>query len=312
MNEKNCAQVLLDGDGYLIVCHRNPDGDTTGSAAALCRGLRKIGRRAYVRDCASFTPRQRAMLSDLVTEEEDGLLPVFVDVAAPDMLCDEARGLSAYMVIDHHIANRVECDQKLVEPDAAATGEIIFRLLAELGAELDEKIAKALYIAISTDTGCFRFDNTTSETHRIAAELLRYDFGLGAVNRMYFEEKTPAAMRLQGELLAGLRLMHADRIAAIYVGRELRAKLGITEDDLEDVSSLPRSIAGVEAGITFKELPDLSGWKVSLRTSTAVDAAEVCAIFGGGGHARAAGCTLYGTADAVTDQLAEAIINKLK
>ena len=312
MNEKVCAALLLEEDGYLICCHRNPDGDTTGSAAALCRGLRKAGRRAYVRDCTAFTPRQRELLSGLLTGETEGLLPVFVDVAAQDMICDEGRGLSAYLVIDHHVANRVECERKLVEPAAAATGEIVFRLLAELGAELDAAIAKALYIAISTDTGCFRFDNTTSETHRIAAELLRYDFGLGAVNRMYFEEKTPAAMRLQGELLAGLRLMHGDRIAAICVSRELHDRLGITEDDLEDVSSLPRSIAGVEAGITLKELPDLTGWKVSLRTSTAVDAAEVCALFGGGGHARAAGCTLYGTVDAVTKQLAEAIETKLK
>lgn len=312
MNEKTCAELLLAGDGYLIVCHRNPDGDTTGSAAALCRGLRKAGKQAYVRDCAAFTPRQRELLAGLLTDKTEGLLPVFVDVAAPDMLCDEGRSLSAYLVIDHHIANRVECERKLVEPEAAATGEIVFRLLSELGAELDTEIAKALYIAVSTDTGCFRFDNTTSETHRIAAELLRYDFGLGAVNRIYFEEKTPAAMRLQGELLAGLRMMYGDRIAAICISREIRDRLGITEDDLEDVSSLPRSIAGVEAGITLKELPDLTGWKVSLRTSTAVDAAEVCAMFGGGGHARAAGCTLYGTADGVIAQLSEAIETKLK
>ena len=312
MNERACAELLLAADGYLILCHRNPDGDTVGSAAALCRGLRKAGRRAYVREGAAFTPRQRELLSDLLTEASEGLLPGFVDVAAADMICDEGRGLSAYLVIDHHIANRVECGRKLVEPEAAATGEIVFRLLAELGADLDAEIAKALYIAVSTDTGCFRFDNTTSETHRIAAELLRYDFGLGAVNRTYFEEKTPAAMRLQGELLAGLRLLAGDRIAAICVSRELRSRLGITEDDLEDVSSLPRSIAGVEAGITLKELPDPGGWKVSLRTSAAVDAAEVCALFGGGGHARAAGCTLYGTADAVIKLLAEAIETKLK
>ena len=107
-------------------------------------------------------------------------------------------------------------------------------------------------------------------------------------------------------------MMYVDRIAAICISREIRDRLGITEDDLEDVSSLPRSIAGVEAGITLKELPDLTGWKVSLRTSTAVDAAEVCAMFGGGGHARAAGCTLYGTADGVIAQLSEAIETKLK
>ncbi|MBR3692048.1 MAG: hypothetical protein IKL89_05055 [Clostridia bacterium] len=237
---------------------------------------------------------------------------VYTDVAAPDMVMAEAKNLPADVVIDHHLNNRVPCEDKLVVPEAAATGEIIFRLLSARGVSLDADIAKALYIAVSTDTGCFAFDNTTPETHRIASELLRFDFDAGGVNRTYFQEKTFAALRLQAELICGMRLFAEDRIAAVYVPMSLRRDLGITEEDLEDVSSLARSVAGVDAGVTLRELEDESGWKISLRTSTAVNAAEICALFGGGGHARAAGCTLSGTAEKVTEQIVAAIEKTLK
>lgn len=302
------ARALQAADGYLIVTHKNPDGDTLGSAAALCRGLRMAGKRADVLANAETGWKYANLCQDLQTTETKGKTPVFVDVAAPEMACREAAeaGLVPYAVIDHHPHGWKDHPRALVDPKRAATGELIFALLRELGVSPDREIARALYVAISTDTGCFRFGNTTAETHAVTAELLRQDIGMEEINRALFELRTPAALALQREMLCGMKYYAQGRIALISVSMELRRRLGVTEDDMDDISSLPRQVEGVDIGVTLKELPDESGWRVSLRTTSAADASAIAVSFGGGGHTRAAGCTLSGTLENCTDRVVNA------
>ena len=315
MNERACADLLAQNDGYLLVTHRNPDGDTLGSSAALCRGLRALGKTAFVLENKQITPKYQDLVQGLTTDRVGGLLPVFVDVAAPDMASDDAKtlGLCPWLVIDHHLGDRYGDVPRCADTGAAAVGEIVFRLLGLLGAAPDEKIARALYVAISTDTGCFRFGNTTAETHRIAGELLKYPIGLEELNRQLFEIKTPACLSLQQRVLADIRYFAEGRGALIAISARDRRELAVTEDDMDEISSLPRTVEGVDVGVTLKELPDEEGtWKVSLRTTPAADAAAICACFGGGGHARAAGCTLHGDLQDVAQAVCDACARELE
>ena len=312
MNERECARFLSERDGFLLITHRSPDGDTVGSAAALCLALRSIGKRASLLANAQITARYAELAEGLTVTEAEGLLPVFVDVAAPDMCQSEAEGLSPALVIDHHAGERFAGVPSLRDATAAAAGEIVFRLLAPLGVKLTEEIARRLYVAIATDTGCFRYGNTTAETHRIASELLSFDIGMEGLNRALFEVRSRTAIAVEREALNGMRFYGEGRIAVISLSAEMRTRLCVQEDDVDAISSLPRTVEGVDVGVTLKEQPTVPGeWKISLRTTPAADASAICATFGGGGHARAAGCLLHGSAEEVEAQVIAACLAAL-
>ena len=304
------AEKLKGEDNFLLLTHRRPDGDTVCTAAALCRALRCLGKRAFL--CVNPEVTARFKPYYLPYCAEDGFVPdtvVTVDISAPQQFENSQR---IYLdridyCIDHHRANKlVSLKSRLVDDKASATGEIMFYLIRELGVELDSEMAELIYIAVSTDTGCFKFANTTAETHMIAAECISKGFNLAAVNTEHFEKKSMARSKIERLVYEGLSFRCGGRIASIYITQEMRAKTCATDDDVDEFSSIPRQIEGVDAGITVYEQKDGS-MKISLRTTAAVDASEVCAVFGGGGHTRAAGCTVYGTVEEAIDQVAREI-----
>lgn len=290
------AQQMKADDHFLILTHRRPDGDTVCSAAALCLALRRLGKRAMICWNPEITDRLKPYLTPYagLPEEDQAYAVVTVDVASESQMISTAREFADRIdyVIDHHVANSMTARvAKIDVPSAAATGELIFGLIQALQLPMDRELATLLYIALATDTGCFLFSNTTAETHEIAAACIREGIDLATLNLEFFEKKRRARIEIERMIYAQMQFFAKDRIAAITVTQQMRRETGATEDDLDDLSSLPRKIEGVLAGVSAYEQPD-GTTKISVRTTGTVDAAAVCASFGGGGHVGAAGCSL--------------------
>lgn len=194
------------------------------------------------------------------------------------------------LAIDHHPSFESFGRENIVRPEAAACGELIYDILAQLG-PITAELALPLYVAVSTDTGCFAYANTTAQTHAVAAALLRTGIDYQTVNKVFFRTKSRKRMQLEAAILNDCEFYDHDRVAVLSVPLSLMERLQATETDAEDLSALGPQIEGVDCAITMRELrPDV--WKMSLRTGERVNATEVCRLLGGGGHAAAAGCTV--------------------
>ncbi len=288
------AAYLLSRDSFAIVTHRRPDGDTLGSAALLCRGLRQLGKTAYVLENPEITPRYAFLHEGLTKAAADAADTVIaVDVASPDMLADAFRCLegSIDLRIDHHRTATDFTPDALVDGAAAACGQILYDVLTEMGVSLDVPMANALYTAISTDTGCFRYANTQSHTFEVAAACAKVSPDLYQLNQTLFDTNSLAKLKLQGWLVEHALFLADGQIAICALPLETEKALGLTEDDLENVSGFPRSIAGVKIAATLRESAD-GLIKLSVRAVPGYDAGAICAKFGGGGHRGAAGANM--------------------
>ena len=294
LTRTEAARWLVEGDSFCILTHRRPDGDTVGSAAALCLGLQAMGKQAVVLENPDLTPRFAPYLANLtVPQVPERAVLITVDVASPNMLPLEHQALvgSIALRIDHHGASASFTDMELVDPQAAACGEIIHDILQELKVPLDASIGQALYVAVSTDTGCFRYANTTAHTFLVASACAASGADLFSVNSELFETQRLEKLRLQSWLVEHIRFLAGGRLAICAIPRAVEEQLGVNEDDMENISSFPRSIAGVEMSATLRQTKD-GLVKISLRAIPGYDAAAICAKFGGGGHKGAAGCTI--------------------
>ena len=313
------ARKMRGASRLLILTHDHPDGDTLGSAFALKAALGRDGRRVEVACCDPVAPSLRFITggaADLpVPEDLDPDLICAVDMADADML-GGLRPLFDGRVdikIDHHATSEPYAEYNYVDPGAAACGEIIYDLLAPDGAVTPEA-ATALYVAIASDTGCFRYANTTARTFTVTAELI----GLGAdsrgANHMLFERKSSGELRATGLAIDGLEFHAGTRIAVTGFTLEMKRRYDITDDDISPILGLARDVDGVEVGVTLRqesESPDV--YKVSLRSDGAFDCSEVCALFGGGGHRGAAGCRIAAESfDAAKKALVDAALERLK
>ena len=309
MTRSEAAGFLAEKDQFAIVTHRRPDGDTLGCAALLCRGLRQLGKRAYVLENPEITEKYRALLVGLTkpTAEETDTV-VCVDVASPNMLGGAFAPLQdkLQLRIDHHGSATSFTPRELVEPKAAACGEIVWGVLKEMGATLDVPMAEALYTAVSTDTGCFRYANTTADTLRVAAECLQTGADTFALNQMLFETNSLARLRIQGWMVENTRFYQGGQVAVCGLPKQVEWDMGAQEDDLENISGFPRSIAGVKIAATIRQ-ETADTVKVSVRAVPGYDAAAVCAKFGGGGHKGAAGASLKMSMDEAVEAIAAAM-----
>ena len=309
---KRVADLLIQHDDILILIHRHPDGDTIGSGYALCRALQKMGKRARV-ECADIVPERYDYITSFVkTEEFEPSFITVVDVADYKLLGEKYASIvdSIDLCIDHHASNNLFAKENYVCSTAAANCENIYRLIDLLGVEFDKNIAEALYTGIATDTGCFRFSNTTAETHIIAAKLIGYDMDMAYINRIMFDTKTKNRIMVERLALDSMEFYFDDRCAVITITKEMRKESETNEDDLEGITALPTQIEGVLVGITIRER-DGGIFKASVRTYDPINASEMCAGFGGGGHARAAGCELHGSLEEIKSQLLAVTAEKL-
>lgn len=297
LTRSETAQILLSHDNYAIVTHRRPDGDTLGSSALLCMGLRQLGKNAHILKNPEITPKYVHLHQGLTKDmAEAGDFVVTVDVASENMLPDVFKGLTFDLRIDHHGSATSFTPVELVEPGAAACGEIIYGVLTEMGAELDIPMANALYTAISTDTGCFRYANTTGDTFAAAAACAKAGAEVFSINQALFETNSLARLKVQTYLLENAIFLQNGQIAVCPLPKAAEAECGACEDDLENISGFPRTIEGVKLAVTIRE-EGTGRVKMSVRAVPGQDAAALCAKFGGGGHKGAAGASMNKSMD---------------
>ena len=305
LTREQTAEYLSQNDGYVILTHRRPDGDTLGSAALLCRGLRKLGKTAHILTNPEITEKYTHLHEGLTTDTvTDGDILVAVDTASKGML---PQAFSAYadriaLRIDHHATADSFTEMELVEPEAAACGELVATVFSLMGVHLDKPMANALYTAISTDTGCFRYANTTAKTLECAAYCAYNSDELFAINQALFETRSLGRLRLEGWLIENMIFLQDGKIAICPLPKSVEEELGLNEDDLENISGFPRSIEGVKIAATLRQ-EGADKIKISVRAVPGYDAAAICANFGGGGHKGAAGASMTCTMDEAVEAI---------
>lgn len=287
---------LLKAENVLLLCHKNPDGDTLGSAGALYWALKALGKTVAVLCADEIPARYSYMHLEQFHNQFTPTYVVAVDVAGIQLFGDAVREYSARvnLCIDHHPSNTGFADAMLMDGQAAATAEVVYDLLRALGTEITPRIADCLYTGVSTDTGCFKFANTTARTHRVAADLIDAGANMVQLNNILFESKSRRRLAVEKLALENLEYHFDGRCALTYLSREQIAQTGADGTDLEGITSLPRMIEGVQVGITVRQQPSGS-YKVSVRTISGVNASLICARLGGGGHKQAAGCEIMGS-----------------
>ncbi|NLF34504.1 MAG: bifunctional oligoribonuclease/PAP phosphatase NrnA [Clostridiales bacterium] len=308
MDHQQAAALLASQNDILILTHRRPDGDTIGCAAGLCLALRQLGKTAYVfpnEDAHSlFTPYLEGCVAP------DGFVPDFVvsvDTASLSLLTDRAMVYAdrVDLCIDHHPSQEYYGMHTCLDTGCAACGELLYSILSALGPVTPE-IALPLYVAVSTDTGCFAYNNTTPRSHRVAAALMECGIDYRWVNKRHFRTKSYRRLQLEGMLTSSLARYDGGITAIASVTLDMTRALGITEEDVEDISSFVGQVEGVQNAVTVRELKP-GECKISLRTSGGLNASHVCALLDGGGHMGAAGCTVYGTAEEAAAAILSAI-----
>lgn len=300
------ASFLERSDKFVILTHASPDGDTLGSAYALADALCALNKRVFV-VCPDKIPEKFGYL----IKEYEAFEPetvVAVDIADEKLLgslYDRYSGRAA-LCIDHHGSNTKYAEMLYLEADAAAACECIYNVINELGTVITPYMASCLYTGIATDTGCFKFSNTTPRSHRYAAELIEKGADYGEINRVMFEIKSRGRIAMERKVLENIEFYYGGRCAVITVTRDMIKETGCPLGDLDGVTAMSRQIEGVQIGVTIKEKPD-GKYKVSLRTFEPYNAADICAVFGGGGHIRAAGCEFSCDIESAKRQLLSAI-----
>lgn len=288
---KDCAEIIGRYNSFLILTHASPDGDTLGSAFALKKALEKLGKTSQV-VCNDEIPQKYSFLWEGTDNEEIKYEAIIaVDIADRNLLGEKFNGIygdRVMLAIDHHLSHRDYAENTYV-CDKAATAENIYGLINELGIEIDSGIATCIYCGMATDTGCFLFTNTTPDTHRIAAELMEKGADFAIVNKKMFETKTMSYLKLEQMALATVQTYFDGKCAIMHITQDMFRESNSNEGECDGIASLPRKIEGVQIGITVREKPN-GAFKVSIRTVEPYDAAKICALFGGGGHNRAAGC----------------------
>jgi phosphoesterase RecJ-like protein len=300
LNELNHLAEIINcsDDSFVLISHVGPDGDNIGSLVGLALGLLQLKKKVTVIN-VDQTPKKYHFLEKYITisnakeyQEQGGSLIV---LDCPDL---KRTGLPEGLIksfvkivnIDHHISNIFFGDINLVDTRAAATGEIVFKLLQKLNINFTPELSTALYTAIMTDTGSFRFENTTGFSLETGAFLINHGADLNRINLEVYETFTPASIRFMAAALNKLEIAQSGTIAWIIVSNEMYKQFGVNEDDFEGLVNYAKSIAGIEVAFLVKEVED-GTLKVSLRSKGVVDVNEIAAKFGGGGHKKAAGFT---------------------
>ena len=303
------AALLRTQDRFLILTHVRPDGDTVGCAAALCEALQNLGKTAYILDNPELTSTCAGYAAAFIAPadyEPDYI--VSTDVASLGLLPRNAKAYAERInfAFDHHPSYEgFAKDGCCVHSECAAAGEVVYEIVKELGA-ITPTMATALYCAVSTDTGCFVYNNTTANTHRVAAALIDAGCDVQGVNKRHFRTKSRVRIALESEIMSHIEYHDNGRIAVVTVPQSLLRQLGATADDAEEIASMAGVIEGVDCALTVRELPTGES-KISLRTDARINATHVCQLLGGGGHAQAAGATMHCPLDEAKAKALDAI-----
>ncbi|MBE6837586.1 MAG: bifunctional oligoribonuclease/PAP phosphatase NrnA [Ruminococcus sp.] len=304
MDFSKIKSFLESCDNVTILTHKSPDGDTLGAGFALCRYLRLQGKKANVVNSDPLPERYSFLYDWYEPMKFVEKTVIAVDIADTKLL---GHNLEEYaeegridLCIDHHVSNKYYAKYTYVNASASAACQIIYELFRYIGASIDKTIAKCLYTGIATDTGCFKYENTTSAAHIAVSELMKYNIDYASINRNMFDVKSRARIRIEQAVTNNMEFFFDDRCAVIVITAQMMEESGMEPAEFDGLASIPLQVEGVEMGITIKQRHE-NVWKLSVRTTDNIDASKFCQKFGGGGHIRAAGCELTGTLDEVKE-----------
>ena len=302
----------------MISGHKRPDGDCVGSCMAMYLYLKKTLPDAEVKVFLDEPAEIFACIKDFDKIDRsykiEGEVDVFIALDCEKSRLGEAEELFANakkrINIDHHVSNERGCgDINYISPGISSTSELVYDLMEEK--YLDEDIAKAIYIGIVHDTGIFQYSNTSPQTLRIAAELIEYGFDFPAIIEKTFYEKTYTQNQLLGRALLESIMFMDGRCIVSVINKKTLDFYDAEPNDLDGIVNQLRIIKGVECAIFMYETGNLE-YKVSLRSRKSVDVSKVAAFFGGGGHIRAAGCSMNGTFYDVINNISRQIAMQMK
>ncbi|MDR2817462.1 MAG: bifunctional oligoribonuclease/PAP phosphatase NrnA [Oscillospiraceae bacterium] len=292
---RQIIKKLKESDNICIITHKSPDMDTLGSALGLYHALRKLGKKVKVAHDVQIARKYLFLFEGYVDSDFDVNLFVTVDIATPALFprettCD--RGID--ICIDHHIKNEIPAALKLVRADAAATGEIIYDIINLLGVAIDEKIACCLYVAIATDTGCFRQPNTTANSHKIVASLMETGIDYALINKNIFGFESLKDFELKKIFFSNAEFFFGGKLALVVITKDILQQVGLGQEEIDSgLYSELIKVEGVCISAVLREKGDYT--KVSLRTNEGYNASEIANQWNnGGGHKRAAGCCIKG------------------
>ncbi len=314
MEMERMSEKLLSVNSILLFPHVNMDGDCLGSSVALCKGLRALGKTAYVLieddipENLAFLDNSYCTFDQNIIENPDVCMTV--DCSTIERFAKRKEKFlhgKTLMCIDHHSTSESLTEYNLIDSKAAATGELVYKLLLIMKAPLDAEIGEAIFAAISTDTGNFQYSNTTRETHEIIAEL--YDLGINhsKVSVEIYQNIRLEKLMMTSISLSTMKLLLNGKVAIAFLRQKTLTDTGATIDEAEGIVETLRSIGGVEVAIFIKETME-GNVKVSMRAKKDFNVAKFSAKFGGGGHVKAAGFTMNEPIEKCVDIITEEII----
>lgn len=290
------SDVLLANNNILILCHKNPDGDTLGSACALMHGLKSKGKQCAIMCHDAIPLKYNFMKPELYSEK---FIPDFIvaaDVASLQLFGDKTLPYSedVDLCIDHHASNSNYAKMVCCDETMPATAQLMFLILETMQVKITPIIANCLYTGIVTDTGCFKYSSTTPQTLIAGSKLLEYGAEHTIITTKFFMSKSRKTIELEKYALNNLEFLYNGRCALVTLAKDILDEIKPEPDDVDGVSALPRTIDGVDIGVTIRQISAVA-FKISIRTSENADACDIAQGLGGGGHKRAAGCEVIGS-----------------
>ncbi len=312
------AAELKKANTVLLYPHVIMDGDTLGSSIALCIALRKLGKEAYIL-IEDDIPSYLAFLEkDYCTYDQQILecpdVSISVDCSDIERFFKRKEKFltgKRSICIDHHRTNNFFAELNYIDENTAATGEIVFHLIKEMGMEVNVEMAEAIYTAITTDTGNFQYTNTTKTTHLIAAELFEIGIDLEKISVEVYQNIRHEKLKIMNEVIGTIEMVCGGKADIAYVTQEMLQKTGALMEETEGIIEILRNISGVEISAFLKENSE-NEIKVGLRAKTYGDVSVIAQSFGGGGHKKAAGCTIHASLAEAKKQISAAVIAHLE
>jgi len=314
MTLDNILEEINKAESIVILTHENPDGDAIGSSLAMYNALKNYGKKVDViipeySRCFNFLPGCKDIKKESNIKNYD--LAISVDVATIKLLSTWSsyfEKAKKSIVIDHHGTNTMFGDINFVNPDAPACSQILIVLFQYFKMEITKDIASCILTGIITDTGGFKYSSTNVETFEFVAELLNKGVNVSKIYRNVLEVTTRSSFELKRIAESRLEFFNNDKAVFTYVTLEDEKAVKAETGDHEGIVNVGKCIENVEVSIFVRELKDGKGWRVSLRSNEYVNVSEIAMLFGGGGHPRAAGCTIQGD----LKQVKEKLLNEVK
>lgn len=302
-NISEVVEILRTNNNFAILTHQYPDGDTLGSAYALCEALQQMGKNSKVLVNGDLPKKYFYLTKGINNSDFKAESFVSVDVADRKLLGElEIYADKIILAIDHHETHRPFSNVYYVKSDSASNCENMFYIFKALNIKFTRTICNALYTGIATDTGCFKYQNVTSDTHIIAAELMKYGCDSYEINKAMFDTHSKNKKAIEAFVISNMSYYHNDEIAFAYTTKKIQEQFCADDEQIQGISAIPRTIEGVKIGVTLRE-KDNEVFKISVRTNDGIDASAICNRFDGGGHKAAAGCCIKGTIEQVKEKL---------